>query len=353
MTHFSERHFRYYLSVVSRDPTDWRTIEAELSQIRVAWEWASTQPGHDVQVLELLWAMQPFIEHRTALDEQLRWYARALHSAEVVDLREDQARLQHHIGQVCRNAGDLGAALASYNAALATWSELGAQASVAVTLNNIGLVLQDRGEPDAAMTCYARAVSIYRAVGNRTEESTTLHNMGTLYLDMGEFDQAQQTYESALAIARAERDLPGEATTLYQLCVLNHDRGDFEAAVRGLNTVLTSVRESGDLRGEAMAESLLGDAYDGLEAWERAAASHARAVAIWRALGERAKEARALLDVCWSCYLQGDLVQAVQRIDEVAALKAALWRVHGRRSGALRRYSRQIARRDSSTQRTD
>jgi len=293
MRPFSEQHFRHYLRLVDDDPSDWQTIEEHLPDIRAAWEWATTQPGRDVQVLELVWALEPFLDQRTALDEQLRWYARALYSAEVLDLPEDKAWLHIHIGQIHRGQGDLDAALAAYDDAMALWTRLGEQVNVGVTLNNIGLVLEDRRELDAALSYFERALAIHRAFDNRSEQSTTLHNMANLYREMGELDRAQDTYATALALARAQDDRSGEAATLYQLCVLYYERDDLDAAVRGLNTVLEAVRELGDLRGEAMAESLLGDAFDGLDDWERAASAHERAGAIWRALGERGQQARA------------------------------------------------------------
>jgi tetratricopeptide (TPR) repeat protein len=107
-------------------------------------------------------------------------------------------------------------------------------------------------------------------------------------------DESAALYQTALAAARQVADQLGEADTLDGLGVLQGDAGDYPAAAASLARAVALYGDAGDLPGQAHAltqlaylDVLTGD-------YPAAAASHQRALALCRDLGNQEGQAEAL-----------------------------------------------------------
>ena len=57
----AERHYAYYREAARGASSEWQSFELELAQVRQARAWASSTPGHEQQVLDLLGPMSLFL----------------------------------------------------------------------------------------------------------------------------------------------------------------------------------------------------------------------------------------------------------------------------------------------------
>jgi tetratricopeptide (TPR) repeat protein len=162
----AERHCDYYLGLVDQDREAWRTIEAELPQVRQAWQWASSTSGQDARVLDLVGAMRLFLERRGLGTTQLAWYERALGAARLLGQRSDEGTLLNNIGVVHQSRGELDQALSYYEQALPIRREVGDRSGEAITQFNIGMVHRSRGEMSAAVAALECAVELDELIGH-------------------------------------------------------------------------------------------------------------------------------------------------------------------------------------------
>jgi tetratricopeptide (TPR) repeat protein len=293
----AERHFDYYLSLVNRDPEDWRAIEVELPQIRQAWDWVSTTSGRDAHVLELVWAMRLYIERRGLGTTSLAWYERALRAARELGQAASEGTLLNNIGAVHQRQGELDHALSYYEQALPIHRAVGDRSGDASTLNNIGLLHQNRGELDQALEYYTQALRIQRAVGGRAGEAATLNNIGLVHKSRGELDQALAHYTQALPISREVRDAAGEATILNNIAAVHRSRSELDKALDYYAKALPIRHAVGDRAGEATTLNNIGLVHQSRGDLDQALDYFLQALPIHRAVGDRAGEATTLTNI--------------------------------------------------------
>ena len=204
-----------------------------------------------------------------------------------------------------------------------------------------------RGEFGQALSCLRAARDIYRRTGNAGYEVRVLHQLGFLYLDLGDLDGAQDAFARGLELV-AGKSSEGEARFLGSLGWSLYLRGDTEAALESLKKALDLSRRI-DLPS-AIAQTLnqigvidveTGRAQEGLRLLQEE-------LALRRKSGERAGEAKSLLDNGRAWQALGDLDQAAaafsaalelgRRVGDTDLLAACLyrWAVLDRQRGDLR-----------------
>lgn len=115
--------------------------------------------------------------------------------------------------------GDLDAAIAAANEALALRRRIGDQGGAATTLANIGSFYGDkkygpRTNLRRALDAFSRAADMHRSVGNLEGLGTALNNAGATLTNLGDYDRAQQTLEEARDIFHKIGNRPQFANVL-------------------------------------------------------------------------------------------------------------------------------------------
>ncbi len=229
------RHAAYYLALVNRDREDWRTIAAELPQIRRAGE---TLARDAAQLLEFIWAMRRFWERQGLGAEHLQWNERGLKAAQALEQQEDKATLLNNIGAVYADLGGGQRALEYFEQALPLCEAVGDRAGQAVTLTNIGRVYDRLGEGQRALAYLEQALPLQEAVGDRRGQATTLTNIGHVYAGLGEGQRALEYYAQALPLCEAVGDRAGQAVTLFNMASISYKEGNLAETERLLTQVV-------------------------------------------------------------------------------------------------------------------
>ena len=110
-----------------------------------------------------------------------------------VELAPDDGEARFHLGNLCRDRGELDAARTEYERALASAPDH------AGLLNNLGLVLQALGDRAGAEACFRRVLA------TAPEHPDALGNLASVLFEREDFHQSSATYERLFAI---RRDIP-------------------------------------------------------------------------------------------------------------------------------------------------
>lgn len=247
----SEKHARYYLSLMERAPNDWRQIEPELDQIRRAWLWVCVQPDTRM-ALDFINAIHFFQNNRGYWHEQIAWCTDYLEKLET-QTKENISVLQNiawchyalgefaeatkylaHILELLRNdvespeyasalsalgtvyneVGDFKKGIPHLEKALIIRRSLGDRAGEAATLGNLALAKSHLGDRSAAIALLIKASEIHKEQGDQHLLAVTLNNLGTIYEITGEYDRAEKAYDEELDTHRATGDVRMTAITM-------------------------------------------------------------------------------------------------------------------------------------------
>ncbi len=136
----------------------------------------------------------------------------------------------------------------------------------------------------------------------------------------GHWDQSTALHQTALTAARQAEDLTGEADTLVELGALQRETGDYPAAAASLAKAQALYRDIGDLPGQANALDQLGFLHSVTGDYPAAAASHQQALGLARRAGDRLAEAAALNSLGLVQQLTGDYPAACASHQQALAL---------------------------------
>jgi CHAT domain-containing protein/tetratricopeptide (TPR) repeat protein len=139
--------------------------------------------------------------------------------------RMNRTRALEQLGRLEESWGDLEAALARYEEALAT-GEAGIRdtaptpynrAYLVGSLSRLGLLRERLGRTAAAREALDRALATARELGTRQLVAQVLLDRGRLARESGDVDSALASHEEALALATSARLEPAEALALAEL----------------------------------------------------------------------------------------------------------------------------------------
>lgn len=161
-----------------------------------------------------------------------------------------------NLGEVSLKLGDLEAAFAYWERAIAAARRVGDRSTEALVLGQMGYGDLARGRYTAALDAMRRSVMAFRAIGERRREAEGLNDLGMLWRDVGGLAEARRCFEQALTTQTAIGDLRGALFTSLNLGRMLID----EAADRSAQlyaSALAHARELGDHESEAYARSYL------------------------------------------------------------------------------------------------
>lgn len=230
-----------------------------------------------------------------AIDEAAAW------SEEGLTLAGEDAglvgRLRYSRGLVAWYRGDLGAAAADFEVALAATRESGDLAEQAAVVTGLGLVAHRRGDFGASLAAYREALQLGEQAGDDARVLSALQNLGVVFHERGEWIAALDAYKEALGLAEA-LDQPGRVVQLAgNLGNLWRYLGELDAARDVLQRGLERARTDGNRYMEAVILNLLADVASDGEAWATAERLWLDAIAVTTEASCSAEEAEARLNL--------------------------------------------------------
>jgi tetratricopeptide (TPR) repeat protein len=256
------RHAAFYLDLAARNREDWRTLTAELAQLRRAW---NTVVQDDELVIAFLHAIHLFQERQAFGQEYLGWAERGLAAARRLRSPGVEGTLLSSIGNIYTRLGSLEDARTAHEGALAAWTAANDLEGQAYALNNLGVVHDSLGDMRQALTYYEQALPLMREASNRGGQAAILNNMGVAHRTLGEFPYALACHAQALAIEEVIGGHWEQATTLNNIGVVYLDQEAWLQALEFLAQALPLRAAVGDRPGEAKTLNNLGRAYAALE----------------------------------------------------------------------------------------
>ena len=174
------------------------------------------------------------------------------------------------------------------------------------------------------------AAADYAADRGRTSHAIAIPAaMSGFLASHGHWDQSAALHQTALTAARQAGDRLGQAHSLAELGILQRETGDYPAAAASLARAVALYGEAGDPSGQAYALNRLGFLRVVTGDYRAAAASHEQALALARSSGDRRAEGAALLNLGLVQHLTGDYPAAATLLQRALALFYDLGNLHG------------------------
>jgi non-specific serine/threonine protein kinase len=249
------RHAAYYLALAEQAGTeDWGPrylavmdrLETERDNLRAALGWAVEQRDAALglrlgQALHFFWRVRgPAGEGRVWLERIL-----ALGAGKRDRLWIDNLM---HAGDLANVQGDLDAAVAHLDAALALARELGDPEALAYALLNRGLAAFGCNEDERARALFEESLALFRAQDDTSHVAVMLDNLGIIARRQGDPARALALHEEALALSRELRIAWLEPNTLGHIAGAAMDLGDYRRATELYPESLRRVWAGGERR---------------------------------------------------------------------------------------------------------
>jgi tetratricopeptide (TPR) repeat protein len=130
---------------------------------------------------------------------------RALALAEVAGLRAELAEAHFTVATALRLRGELTGAEHHVKAALALFEQMGNRSYLAYALHEQSVILTYAGETAAALPPIERAYAIQVALGDSYGRATTMIHLGELFRRLGDPARAVATWRTGWALAQEIR----------------------------------------------------------------------------------------------------------------------------------------------------
>lgn len=234
----------------------------------------------------------------------------ALEAATTQAYRAGAARALLGLATVQNILGETAEALASCQAGLATYRELGEQKAEGDALCEMAHILMRLGRLPESLQVYEQALALHRALGERRSEGQTLSGMAALLSFSGKTRSAADCFREAIAIFRelGDRMLEGRALGNLALCQLEIQED--EQAEQNMRGALEIYRVTGDRRYEGWMLSNLGTLAQKQQGLEAAEALYQQALGVHREVGNRIYEADTLVQLANLKVEKGELGEA-------------------------------------------
>lgn len=264
------RHSTYYMKLLHQHENDLRggkqkealtAIEAELENIRQAWQFALTRAQWDRIELGVK-GLFHFYETRGLLQEGIKAFQQAYN---LLSRRLDSRRQQVIRGTILLRRGWFAYRLGQYEKArtdledsLALFRRLEEPGETAFALYNLGILYYQLGHYPQAEQVLQESLAIRRRLGEKFDVARSLSILGIIARDQGEYAKAEQLLGDSLAAHREVGDLRGTSRCLNLLALIRRDLGDNQTARESLQESLAITREIGDQMGIGFALGILG-----------------------------------------------------------------------------------------------
>ncbi|MDX2163263.1 MAG: hypothetical protein SF162_18235 [bacterium] len=216
------------------------------------------------------------------LDDAIRTYTGAIHSAERLDDPLEAAQCRRDLGLVYQRAGRSADAAQEWTAALAIYTEKSAYAQIARLYCDLGGLRRAMGYTARALKDYEQALMALNNIDSSDLETRglVLSNAANLYAEMGDAESADAFFSESIQIAEKMGDKTADSTRSgnygWFLILVGRPR-------RAITTLERALRLS-DANGLALQAAVqtdnLGLAHDALGEYTAALTQHEKAIAL-------------------------------------------------------------------------
>jgi tetratricopeptide (TPR) repeat protein len=177
------------------------------------------------------------------------------------------------------------------------------------------------GRPGEALASAAEAAEAARAAGDREELAVIRAWQAPVLARSGRIEEAREALREAQEVAPAVSPRT-QALVASSRSATAAAIGDVAARLDAAREAVALYRAAGDLRRAAGAESMLADALNRFGAYAEAVTRFEAAIDACRRVGHRWAEGFALCNLAYSLTMLGRPQEAMERLDQVAALAA-------------------------------
>lgn len=228
-------------------------------------------------------------------DAALQRYEEALPLCRMLTDGHFEAQTLNNIAVVHRVLGEWQEALRFYGQEREILERLGDSMQEGLLLNNMGFTYNSFGEPERALSLLEDALKLFQEIGDSQHEIAALNNLGSVWLNLGDPEKSLDHHQRALELAKRLRDRRQEAISRLRLGEAQLDRNYTAAALHELeDRALDYFHTTGNRRNEAQVIDLQGRALAFSGRPREAMPLQQTALAMHRALRDRAGEAEAL-----------------------------------------------------------
>ena len=291
------RHSAYYCATLknlakdivgARQQDALTAIEADIENIRVAWQWAVAQ--RDMQLIaDALVGLFHFYDIRSWFLEGERVFRTAVVqlTSEAKDAEQivTLARLQARQGWFAFHLGQHPKSIQLLQESLALLQEQGATQETIFNLNYLGAIMRHLGEYEQANSYLLEALTLAKAAADDYQASISLNILGQVASLQGDYVLAYQHCQEALHLKQAIGDRWGMTYALTYLGRVALAQSDLEEASHLFRKSLTMSEALGDQRGVAFAYQNLGDAAQARSQFDEALQQYRQGLAIFNKIG--------------------------------------------------------------------
>ncbi len=166
---------------------------------------------------------------------------------------------QFVLGWLAHERRDWAAALDYFQAALDGWRSHGDAVMVARSLTNLGTAQRGAGQVEAAIAAYNEAIALMEELDDPVNQAQTRLNLGNAYWAMGQPQQALAHFLQAEPVFRRAHDTLRLARVNTNMGVVYLQLGQLEQAHAALTTAIDLNRLVGDRRLSANALDTMGE----------------------------------------------------------------------------------------------
>jgi predicted ATPase/class 3 adenylate cyclase len=202
------------------------------------------------------------------------------------------------------------------NKALAGFRAVGDHRMEGKTLRMIGSVAAGLNDLQAWKDYSQQALVIARQIGDRSDEAEAINHLSNIFLLQGDYATGRKYLYQYLEIAQEIGSLDQEKMALSNLGAIANTLKDYSAALDYYEKSLSIAQAIGVL-GEI--PNGLGEAYAGLEQWDKAAQYYLQALELFEETGEDWGIARSRNGLARAALAQGDVEEALNQVDGILA----------------------------------
>jgi serine phosphatase RsbU (regulator of sigma subunit) len=167
----------------------------------------------------------------TNFDESYKYAKQALTIAEKINNKHYLAKVNRHLGRLCIDEGNEGAAANYFFYALELDKQLNNSYSLAMDYNAVGDIYKSQKRFDDALNSYSEALKINRQLDSHRQMAISYNNIGIIYATTKKYKQALLCYDSTLLISEKYNSKRRIASTYLNKSRVYKEMGNIDKAI--------------------------------------------------------------------------------------------------------------------------
>ncbi|MGD1942428.1 MAG: CHAT domain-containing protein [Leptolyngbyaceae cyanobacterium] len=256
--------------------------------------------------------------------EALASWEAALELYREIGDRDAEERILSNLGNVYFSLENYEIAGEFYTQQLSLIREIGNRGGEGRVQVSLGWAYSFQGQYQLAISYFEKALAISEEVGDANEAIRALYALGWIYHDLGQVQEAIEFYESALYFDKDKISLTSQLNLLNGLGWTSVDLKQYQEAIGLFNEQLAVAQSNSETWQEASALNGLGFTYAELEQYQQAIGYSEQALSIHRQIGDRREEAYALGDIGNAYFALGENQKAIEYMRQCLAIQRAI-----------------------------